>query len=109
MRQLEEICKDIGVINNQINILTDRKEVLYKEKRDRLFADFCEQYGIKRGDIVELCDTNHTQVQVVGFDRNWGNWLVCHKIKKNGEPYLSTTTFSKSRFNGCKVIKHTDL
>ncbi len=105
MRKLEEICKDIEVINNQMNILKERKEVLYNEKCERLFADFCDKHGIKGGDIVELNNKEHTRVQVVGMSRQWSGWILCRKIKKNGEPYASTTTYTPSHFDGCKVVK----
>ena len=105
MRQLEEICKDIEVIDNRLNILKERKEVLYKEKRERLFADFCDKHGIKSGDIVELSDREHTRLQVVGISNQWSGWILCRKIKKNGEPYLNTTTYTPGHFDGCKVVK----
>lgn len=105
MRQLEEIFKDIEVINNQMDILKERKEELYKEKRDRIFADFCEKHGIKGGDIVEINDKEHTRLQVVGMSSQWSGWILCRKIKKNGEPYLNTTTFTPGHFDGCKVVK----
>ena len=105
MRKLEEICKDIEVIDNQMNILKERRGVLYNEKRERLFADFCDKYGIKGGDIVELNDKEHTRLQVVGMSRQWTNWILCRKIKKNGEPYVCTTTYTPGKFDGCKVVK----
>ena len=105
MRKLEEICKDIEVIDNQMYILKERKEVLYNEKREWLFADFCEKHGIKSGDIVELSNKEHTRVQVVGMSREWSGWVLCRKIKKNGEPYAVTTTYTPGHFDGCKVVK----
>ena len=105
MRKLEEICKDIEVIDNQMYILKERKEVLLNEKRERLFADFCDKHGIKGGDIVELNDKEHTRLQVVGMCRQWSGWILCRKIKKNGEPYVSTTKYTPGYFDGCKVVK----
>ena len=105
MRELEEICKDIDVINNQVKVLEERKEVLYNEKCERLFADFCDKHGVKKGDIVELNNRAHTQLQVLGINGQWYSWVLCRKIKKNGEPYASTTTFAPVCFDGCKVVK----
>jgi hypothetical protein len=105
MRQLSEINKDIDVINNQVKVLEERKEVLYNEKCERLFADFCDKHGVKSGDIVELNNRVHTQLQIIGMNGPWYSWVLCRKIKKNGEPYASTTTFAPVCFDGCKVVK----
>ena len=105
MRRLKEINKDIEVINRQMNALKEKIEELYYEKRERIFADFCEKHGVKGGDIVEINDKEHTRLQVIGLSSQWSGWVLCRKIKKNGEPYLNTTTYLPEHFDGCKVIK----
>lgn len=107
MRKLEEICKDIEVINNQMNILKERKEVLYNEKRERLFADFCEKYGVKKGDVVHT--DHYGDMMVCGIDARWGDWIQVRKIKKNGEPYSVCNGQSQGVFEGCEVIGHIDV
>lgn len=105
MRQLQEIENDIQEIFNQIRALKEKQNVLTAERNERMFADFCEEHGIKSGDIVELNDRDHTQVQVVDMNYHYKGWVRCHKIKKNGEPYSNLTTQSTSKFDGCKIIK----
>lgn len=107
MRQLSEINKDIEEIDGKIKALRAQREILSDEHRERIFFDFCEKNGLKAGDIVET--TRYGTYQVVCVDRNWGDWILCHKIKKNGEPYASTTTQSQGIFEGCKVIGHQDI
>lgn len=108
MRQLQEIDKDIAEINKQIFALNRKKKALTTERYERIFADFCEEYGIKSGDIVELNSQKHTQVQVVDMDSHYTGWIRCNKVKKNGEPYKNPTIFLPKEFEGCKVIKTTE-
>lgn len=54
MRQLQEIDKDIAEINKQIFALNRKKKALTTERYERIFSDFCEEHGIKGGDVVEL-------------------------------------------------------
>ena len=105
MRQLQEIENDIKEIFNQIRALNEKQKVLTAERNERMFADFCEEHGVKRGDIVELNDSNHTQVQIVDMNYHYTGWVRCHKIKKNGEPYSNLTAELVHLFDGCKVIK----
>lgn len=105
MRQLQEIENDIKEIFNQIRALNEKQKVLTAERNERMFADFCEEHGVKSGDIVELNDSNHTQVQIVDMNYHYTGWVRCHKIKKNGEPYSNLTTELVHLFDGCKVIK----
>jgi hypothetical protein len=107
MRTLEEIKKDMELVDNEIHKLKTQWSKLSEEKRERIFFDFCEKNGLKAGDIVET--TRYGTFQIVCVDRNWGDWILCHKIKKNGEPYASTTTQSQGIFEGCKVIGHQDV
>ena len=108
MRQLQEIDKDIEAIDQQIFALNRKKKALTTERYERVFADFCEQHNIKSGDIVELNNYKHTQVQVVGMDIHYAGWVRCNKVKKNGEPYKNLTIFLPKEFEGCKVIKTTE-
>lgn len=109
MRQLQEIDKDIAEINKQIFALNRKKKALTTERNERVFADFCEKYNIKSGDIVELNNQKHNQVQVVDIDSHYtGCWIRCNKVKKNGEPYKNPTIFLPKEFEGCKVIKTTE-
>jgi len=105
MRQLQEIENDIKEIFNQIRALNEKQKVLTAERNERMFADFCEKHGIKGGDIVELNDRKHTQVQIVDMNYHYTDWVRCHKIKKNGEPYSNLVTVLVEQFDGCKVIK----
>ena len=105
MRQLQEIENDIWVIFQQIQDLKEKQRGLTAERNERIFADFCEEHGVKSGDIVELNDSNHTQVQIVDMNYHYTGWVRCHKIKKNGEPYSNLTTELVHLFDGCKVIK----
>lgn len=105
MRQLQEIENDIKEISNQICALNEKQNVLTAERNERMFADFCEEHGVKSGDVVELNDRKHTQVQVVDMNYRYKGWVRCHKLKKNGEPYSTLITFQSNEFDGCKVIK----
>ena len=108
MRQLQEIENDIKEISNQIRALNEKQKVLTAERNERMFADFCEEHGVKSGDIVELNTKVPTQVQIVDMNYHYTGWVRCHKIKKNGEPYSNLTTELVDLFDGCKVIKTTE-
>lgn len=106
MRQLKEINEDIETITNEITHLQDKKERLMIEKRDRSFSDFCEKYGVKRGDIVELKEHWFPHVKIAGASLGYiHTWIVCNKIKKNGDPDVYATYIRPDHFDGCKIIK----
>ena len=105
MTKLQVIENEIKTIEEQIRALDNKKSVLNYEMRKLMFADFCEKHGIKGGDVVELNDRKHTQVQVVDMNYRYKGWVRCHKLKKNGEPYSTLITFQSNEFDGCKVIK----
>lgn len=105
MRQLKEINEDIDKTTLEISFLQDRKERLMIEKNDRIFSDFCEKYGVKRGDIVELSDRSNFQVEIEGADGKYSPWIVCHKIGKNGNPHVHARYIRPDSFAGCKIIK----
>ena len=104
MRELSEINKDIEAIDGKMAVLRAQRNVLTDERRERMFADFCEKYGVKRGDIVHT--ERYGDMMVCGIDTRWGDWIQVRKIKKNGEPYSVVNTQSQSVFDGCKVIRH---
>ena len=104
MRELKDINKDIEAIDGKMAVLRAQRNVLTDERRERMFADFCEKYGVKRGDIVHT--ERYGDMMVCGIDTRWGDWIQVRKIKKNGEPYSVVNTQSQSVFDGCKVIRH---
>ena len=104
MRQLSEINKDIEEINAKIRALSAQREILSNERRERIFADFCHKYGVKKGDVVHT--DGYGDMMVCGIDARWSDWILIRKIKKNGEPYSVLNTQVKSVFEGCKVIGH---
>lgn len=106
MRELKEIKDDMTFVDREIEALKEKRKALQEEKDERSFADFCEKYGVICGDIVELDDKEHLRVQIVGMNSRWSDWVVCRKIKKNGEPYRYTSSYLPTHFYGCKVIKH---
>ena len=105
MRQLQEIENDIEAIIKQKRDLNEKQKLLIKEKNERMFADFCEEHGVKGGDIVELNNREHTQLQVVDMDYHYSGWVRCHKLKKNGEPYSNPMALPSWEFDGCKFVK----
>ena len=101
MRELSEINIDIEETKGKISFFKAQLANLIEERCERKFATFCENRGLKKGDIVS---TNHYgDVQIVGYDTRF-DWIICRKIKKNGEPYASTTTMQQSCFDGCRII-----
>ena len=106
MRQLSEINKDIDEIDGKIKALNAQRGKLSDERRERMFADFCNKHGVKKGDVVHT--DRYGDMMVCGIDARWGNWILVRKIKKNGDPYSVFNTQSQSVFEGCKVIGHID-
>ena len=106
MRKLEEIDKDIKGIDEKINALNEQRRTLVNERSEREFADFCEKYDVKKGDVVQIDRCG--DVIIEGMDKTWRGWIVVRKIKKNGEPYKSVEHEIESMFEGCKVIRHID-
>ena len=106
MRKLEEIDKDIKGIDEKINALNEQRRTLVNERSEREFADFCEKYDVKKGDVVHIDRCG--DVIIEGIDKTWSGWIVVRKIKKNGEPYKSVEHEIESMFEDCKVIGHID-
>ena len=103
MRELSEINIDIEETKGKISFFQAQLSNLIEERGERKFATFCENRGLKKGDIVS---TNHYgDAQIVGYDTRF-DWIICRKIKKNGEPYATTCTMSPSQFDGCRIIGH---
>lgn len=102
MRKIEEIDKDIKGINEKISALKEQRQILMDERSEREFADFCEVFGVKKGDVVHIDQCG--DVIIEGMDKTWSGWIVVRKIKKNGEPYKSVEHVLSSMFEGCKVI-----
>ena len=104
MRQLSEIESDIREIDRRISELNTQRMALKDERDERRFADFCEKYGVRRGDIVRT--TDYGDLMVCGIDSRYSSWISVRKIKKNGEPYNMFSTQTQSCFEGCQVIGH---
>lgn len=106
MRTLSEINNDIEAIDGKMAVLKAQRNVLTDERRERIFADFCEKYGVKKGDVVRT--KRYGDMIVCGIDPRWGNWIQVRKIKNNGEPYVNTSTQPQTTFEGCEVLRHID-
>lgn len=104
MRNLEEITKEIKEIDEKIYTLKEQRQTLINEKHGREFADFCDKYSVKKGDVVHT--DNYGDVIIDGMDGRWSGWITIRKIKKNGEPYKFAEHHLPSIFDGCKVIRH---
>lgn len=104
MRQLSEINKDIEEIDGKIKVLRAQREILRDELHEHMFADFCQKYGVKKGDVVhtDCCG----DMMVCGIDARFGNWIQIRKIKKNGEPSRVFSAVLQRVFEGCKVVGH---
>jgi hypothetical protein len=106
MRTLQEIEQDIKAIEQKVQELKSQKSALDNEKRECLFSDFCEKYGVKKGDVVRT--TKYGDFMIYGINTNWLWYINVCKIKKNGEPYSSTTSLTPECFEGCTVLRHID-
>lgn len=107
MRKLEEITKDIKEIDEKIIALKGQRRTLTNERSERVFADFCKKYGVKKGDVVHTNSCG--DVMIDGAEKTCSAcsiWIEVRKIKKNGEPYRVCNILSQSAFEGCKVIGH---
>jgi hypothetical protein len=102
MRELDDIQKDLDAVQRQIDFYKAKKSVLEDEKAERVFADFCEKYGVQKNDIVRTEDFG--DVIIVGIDKRHTRWILCRKIKKNGEPYANTISHLMDAFKNCKRI-----
>lgn len=108
MRALHEIQKDIFAVEEKMKELRAKKESLRNEKLDYFFAEFCEKYGVMKGDVVRT--KNDGDCLIYDIERNFDIlWIRVHKIKKDGTPYLLTQSLSQSSFEGCTVLRHIDI
>ena len=104
MRELQEIQKDIEEMGVKIRFYQAQKMEFIKEKAERIFVDFCKSHGVERGDIVRT--KHYGDILIMGIEATYPDWIVCRRIKKNGEPYIQTTNHLISSFDGCEVIGH---
>ena len=104
MRNLQEIEQDIKAVEQKVQELKSQKSALDNEKGERLFSDFCEKYGVRKGDVVHT--KGFGDCMICGINTRWLYFILVRKIKKNGEPYSFATTLSPSCFEGCTVLRH---
>jgi hypothetical protein len=107
MRTLQEIEQDIKAIEQKVQELKSQKSALDNEKCERLFHDFCEKYGVKKGDVVHT--KGFGDCVICGINTRWLFFILVSKIKKNGEPYSFNTSLSPSCFEGCTVLRHIEF
>ena len=107
MRELKEIENEIKQFEEQRRVIDGKIGLLRVEQAERKFADFCEKYNMKLGDIVKT--ESYGIVQICGISKSIGNWIVCRKIKNNGEPYQSFVQHMEESFKGCEFVRHIDV
>ena len=108
MRTLKEIDEEIRGLQEQRRNIEEKIKLLNNERGERMFADFCEKYNVKKGDIVKTL--SYGEVQICGMSGTYCTpWVICRKIKNNGEPYQSTVTHMAESFKGCTVVGHIDI
>ena len=100
MRTKEAIQSDIQKYKDKLAKLED-------EFRERAFYDFCKKYGVKAGDIVEL--KIHGKVQVVNVEKYYTRFILCKKLKKDGEPANKFVSYHEGDFIGSKVVEHKEV
>lgn len=107
MRELHEIQKDIFAVEEKMKELREKKESLRNEKLDYFFAEFCEKYGVKKGDVVRT--KNDGDCLICDIERSWDiQWIKVRKMKKDGTPHLFPVDLSQDSFEGCTVLRHID-
>lgn len=106
MRNLEEINLDIMEIREKIHELEGQYESLKDERCERMFADFCYLYGVKKGDIVRT--KRNRNVIIDGMEERWDGWVMVRKIRKNSEPSKTVEHMLPNEFEDCEVIGHVD-
>ena len=106
MRNLEEIKLDIMEIRGKIHELESQYSSLLDEKCERMFADFCYLYGVKKGDIVRT--KKNRNVIIDGMEKTWDGWVTVRKIRKNSEPAKATEHMLPNEFEDCQVIGHVE-
>lgn len=105
MRNLEEINKDIKEIDEKIKALEEQLLTLEDERCERKFADFCELFGVKKGDIVRL--KQNRNVIIDGMKKTWG-FIMVRKIRKNSEPSKRVELLVPNAFKDCQIIGHVE-
>lgn len=111
MDRIESIDKELEKINDNINVLKEKKKELELERASTLFDKFCDSIGARIGDIVESTDNfcKGQRFVLCGPDVQFDSWVTVRKLKKDGTPYASTTTLSKTFLKECKIVGHIDL
>lgn len=80
MRKIEEIDKEIKGIDEKINALNEQRRTLVIERNEREFADFCEKYDVKKGDVVHIDRCG--DVIIEGIDKTWSDGLRFAKSRR---------------------------
>ena len=106
MRDLEEINKDIMEIREKIRVLEEQHLTLKDERCERKFVDFCELFGVKKGDIVRTEENRN--VIIDGMEKTWDGFIMVRKIRKNGEPSKTVEHMLPDKFENCQVIGHVE-
>ena len=111
MNRIESIDHELKSINDNIDFLREKKKELELERATIIFGKFCDSIGARIGDIVESTDNFYKGQRFVlcGPDVQFDSWVTVKKIKKDGTPYSSTTTLSKTFLKECKIVGHIDL
>ena len=95
------------VIESEIKKYKEKLSKLEDEFRERAFYDFCKKYGVKAGDIVLL--KKHGKVQVVNVEKHYTRFILCKKLKKDGEPAKNFVSYHDSDFEYNKVVGHKEV
>lgn len=94
-------------IESDIQKCKEKLAKLENEFRERAFYDFCNKYGVKVGDIVEL--KIYGKVQVVNVEKLYTRFILCKKLKKDGEPSKNFVTYYEGDFLDSKVVGHKEV
>lgn len=108
MRTIEEINKDIDAINSKKQELDEQLHQLRIERGEYWKRFYEQKYGMKRGDLIDLGREGKVYYDYV---KPFGSfhWVYCRKVKKDGTPSRTQTSFLPSSFDGCKIIGHAEL
>lgn len=97
-------------IENDIKKYKDKLAKLEDEFSERAFYDFYKKYGVKAGDIVLLKKYGKVhKVQVVNVDKHYTRFILCKKLKKDGEPAKNYVSYHDSDFEYNKVVGHKEV
>jgi hypothetical protein len=110
MRTIKDIENDILDIDKEIGNLRDLRQFFVQERTEAYFSAFCEEYNLKAGDVVYLKDKSFSVMIISSYNIN-PSWIVCRKIKNDGEPDASTCAIDINRFDKDNItfIEHRDI